>query len=74
MNIEWKFAVFALNLMILFQERVKLLVALFLELLNIFVLEYKACLEHKACFGTKSLSYLKFYNARRIAVLFKNFS
>ena len=51
MNIEWRFAVFALNLMILFQERVKLLVALFLELLNIFVLEYKAC------FGTKSLSY-----------------
>ena len=49
MNIEWKFAVFALNLMILFQERVKLLVALFLELLNIFALEYKACLEHKAC-------------------------
>ena len=65
MNIEWRFAVFALNLMILFQERVKLLVALFLELLNIFVLEYKACLkpvwkikpvlEQKACLIESSI-------------------
>ena len=35
MNFEWKFEVFALNLMTWFQERVKLLVASFLELLNI---------------------------------------
>ena len=45
MNFEWNFAVFALNLMTWFQERVKLLVAPFLELLNIFVLEHKACLK-----------------------------
>ena len=42
MNFEWKFAVFALNLMTWFQERVKLLVAPILELLNIIVLEHKA--------------------------------
>ena len=45
MNFEWMYAVFALNLMTWFQGRVKLLVAPFLELLNIFVLEHKACLK-----------------------------
>ena len=45
MNFEWKFAVFALNLMTWFQERVELLVALFLELLIILVLEHKVCLK-----------------------------
>ena len=39
MNFECKFAVFALNLMTLFQESVKLIVAPFLELLNIFYYE-----------------------------------
>ena len=43
MNFEWTFAVFTLNLMTLLQQRVKLLVASFLELLNIFVLQQKAC-------------------------------
>ena len=46
MNFEWKFAVFDLNLMTWFQERVKLLLAPFLELLNILVLEHKACLKN----------------------------
>ena len=45
MILEWKFPVFALNLMAWFQEKVELLVAPFLELLNIFVLEHKACLK-----------------------------
>ena len=45
MNFECKFAVFALNLITLFQKRVKLLAAPFLELLNIFVLEHKAYLK-----------------------------
>ena len=45
MNFEWKYVVFALNLMTWFQEGVKSLVAPFLELLNIFVLEHKACLK-----------------------------
>ena len=45
MNFEWKFAVFALNLMAWFQERVELLGALILELLNILVLEHKVYLE-----------------------------
>ena len=45
MNFEWKFAVFDLNLMTWFQERVKLLLAPFLEQLNILVLEHKACLK-----------------------------
>ena len=42
MNFEWRSAVFALNLMGWFQERAELLVALFLELLNILVLEQKS--------------------------------
>ena len=50
MNFERKFAVFALNLMTWFQERVKLLVTPFLELLNILVLEHKACLSLSTCF------------------------
>ena len=45
MNFEWKFAVFALNLMTWFQERVELLVAPLLLLLNILVLEHKVCLK-----------------------------
>ena len=45
MNFEWNFAAFALNLMTRFRERVKLLVTSFLELLNIFALECKACLK-----------------------------
>ena len=45
MNFEWKFAVFDLNLMTWFQERVKLLLAPFLEQLNILVWEHKACLK-----------------------------
>ena len=44
-NFEWKFAVFALNLMIWFQERVEVLAALFFELLNIPVLEHKVYLK-----------------------------
>ena len=40
MNFKWKFAVFALSLMTWFQERVKLLVGPFLELLNILILEH----------------------------------
>ena len=40
------FVVFALNLMTWFQEWVKLLVAPFLEQLNIFVLEHKASLKN----------------------------
>ena len=63
MNFEWKFAVLALNLMTWFQERVKILVAPFMELLNIFVLEHKACLK----------KLLKVHNTGRTAVLFKNF-
>ena len=43
MNFEWKFAVFALNLMTWFQERVELLVAPFLYLLNVLVLEHIVC-------------------------------
>ena len=45
MNFECEFAVFALNLITWFQERVKLLVAPVLELLNIFFLEHKLCLK-----------------------------
>ena len=45
MNFEWNFAVFALNLMIWFKEWVELLVTLFLEVLNILVLEHKVCLK-----------------------------
>ena len=44
-NFEWKFAVFALSLMAWFQEKVELLVAPLLELLNILVLEHKVCLK-----------------------------
>ena len=44
-SFEWKFAVFTLNLMTWFQERVKLLVAPFSEMLNIFDLEHKVCLK-----------------------------
>ena len=42
MKFEWTFEVFALNWMTWFEERVKLLVALFffLDLLNILVLEH----------------------------------
>ena len=45
MNLGWKFAVFTLNLMTWFQKRIGLLAAPFLELLNIPVLEPKACLK-----------------------------
>ena len=40
------FVVFVLNLMSWFQEWVKLLVAAFLEQLNVFVLEHKASLKN----------------------------
>ena len=45
MNLKKKFAVFPLNLMTWFQERVELLEAPFLELLNILALEHKVCLK-----------------------------
>ena len=45
MNFEWEFAIFALNLMTWFQERIELLVAPFLELLDILVLEHKVFVE-----------------------------
>ena len=45
MNFKWKFAVFALNLMTCFQKKVELLLAPFLELLDILILEHKVCLK-----------------------------
>ena len=65
MNFELKFLVFTLNLITWFEERIELLVAPFLELLNILVLEHKVGLKNflfiLLFYQTDSCSFLKFF-------------